>query len=106
MSAASRTNRSAKGGARASPHDGGEGVLTYRTKVFADGTVRRSGRNPRRTSNVFGWHRGKRINPTGARKVHPLIDKVYKRKNSEIARGASPILFFETCSVILSNRFY
>ena len=25
------------------------------------------------------------INPTGARKVHSLIDKVYKRKNLEIA---------------------
>jgi hypothetical protein len=165
MRATSRTNRSAKGGARASPHYGGEGVLTHRTKVFADGTVRRSGRDPRRTSSVLGWHRGKRrhkrkrnekqcsgssrtgwvvpevrrkphlqkrgdrvgrkpagedgrgetgsemskageeesslserpghhrprrladwINPTGARKVHPLIDKVYKRKNSEIAR--------------------
>jgi RNA-directed DNA polymerase len=37
-----------------------------------------------------GHHRPRRladwINPTGARKVHPLIDKVYKRKNSEIAR--------------------
>ena len=39
----------------------GEGVLyTHRTKVFADGTVRRSGRDPRRTSRVLGWHRGKR----------------------------------------------
>jgi RNA-directed DNA polymerase len=25
------------------------------------------------------------INPTGARKVHSLVDKVYKRKNLEIA---------------------
>jgi retron-type reverse transcriptase len=25
------------------------------------------------------------LNPTGARKVHSLIDKVYKRKNLEIA---------------------
>jgi hypothetical protein len=25
------------------------------------------------------------INPTGARKAHSLIDKVYKRKNLEIA---------------------
>jgi RNA-directed DNA polymerase len=25
------------------------------------------------------------INPTGARKVHSLIDKVYKRKNLEMA---------------------
>lgn len=32
---------------------------------------------PRRLAN---W-----INPTGARKVHSLIDKVYKRKNLEIA---------------------
>ena len=37
-----------------------------------------------------GHHRPRRladwINPTGARRVHPLIDKVYKRKNLEIAR--------------------
>src|SRR5262249_24916399 len=36
-----------------------------------------------------GHHRLRRladwINPTGARKVHSLIDKVYKRKNLEIA---------------------
>ena len=36
-----------------------------------------------------GHHRPRRladwINPTGARKVHSLIDKVYKRKNLEIA---------------------
>jgi hypothetical protein len=32
---------------------------------------------PRRLSD---W-----INPTGARKVHSLIDKVYKRKNLEMA---------------------
>jgi hypothetical protein len=33
------------------------------------------------------------INPTGARKVHSLIDKVYKRKNLEIAweRVTDPI---------------
>ncbi len=36
-------NRSAKGGARSSLHYGGEGVFsfTHRTKVFADGTVRK-----------------------------------------------------------------
>jgi len=32
---------------------------------------------PRRLSD---W-----INPTGAKKVHSLIDKVYKRKNLEMA---------------------
>jgi hypothetical protein len=36
-------NRSAKGGARSSPHYGGEGVsFTHRTKVFADGTIRKN----------------------------------------------------------------
>ena len=44
-----------------------------------------------------GHHRPRRladwINPTGARKVHSLIDKVYKRKNLEIAweRVTDPI---------------
>src|SRR5262252_9062554 len=36
-----------------------------------------------------GHHRPRRLadwlNPTGARKVHSLIDKVYKRKNLQIA---------------------
>jgi hypothetical protein len=36
-------NRSAKGGARSSPHYRGEGFsFTHRTKVFADGTVRKN----------------------------------------------------------------
>ena len=36
-------NRSAKGGARLSPHYGGEGKFssTHRIKVFAGGTVRK-----------------------------------------------------------------
>jgi hypothetical protein len=44
-----------------------------------------------------GHHRPRRladwINPTGVRKVHSLIDKVYKRKNLEIAweRVTDPI---------------
>ena len=39
-----KMNRSAKGGARSSPHYGGEGIWVplRRTKVFADGTVRKS----------------------------------------------------------------
>ncbi len=38
---------------------------------------RPAGRHPRRLAD---W-----INPSGERKVHSLIDKVYKRKNLEIA---------------------
>ena len=33
-----------------------------------------------RPRRLVGW-----INPTGARKVHSLIDKVYQRKNLEMA---------------------
>ena len=36
-----------------------------------------------------GHHRPRRLadwlNPTGARKVHSLVDKIYKRKNLELA---------------------
>ncbi|HEX5744588.1 MAG TPA: hypothetical protein VFZ09_00005 [Archangium sp.] len=35
---------------------------------------------PHRPRRLADW-----LNPTGARKVHSLIDKVYKRKNLEIA---------------------
>ena len=43
MGATSTMNRSAKGGARSSLHYWGEGVsFTHRTKVFADGTVRKN----------------------------------------------------------------
>jgi hypothetical protein len=35
---------------------------------------------PHRPRRLVDW-----LNPTGARKVHSLIDKVYKRKNLEIA---------------------
>ncbi|MFK4444195.1 hypothetical protein ABH944_003425 [Caballeronia udeis] len=36
-------NRSAKGGARSSPHYGAKAFsFTHRTKVFADGTVRKN----------------------------------------------------------------
>ena len=34
--------------------------FTHRTKVFADGTVRKISRDPRRTRPVPGWHRDKR----------------------------------------------
>ena len=37
------------------------------------------------------------INPTGARKVHSLVDKVYKRKNLEMAwEKVKPKLCAET----------
>src|SRR5712664_3787449 len=58
-------NWSAKGGTRSSPHYEGEGVLIH------------SHSRPRRLAD---W-----INPTCAKKVHSLIDKVYKRKNLEMA---------------------
>ena len=35
---------------------------------------------PHRPRRLVDW-----LNPTGARKAHSLIDKVYKRKNLEIA---------------------
>ena len=34
--------------------------FTHRIKVFADGTVRKIERDPRRTRSVPGWHRDKR----------------------------------------------
>src|ERR1700745_1679130 len=166
MRATSRTNRSAKGGTRSSPHYGGEGVLIHpphqgvcgrhgtedqdvtpgELPESSDGTEgsdsisaseTRSGalevvgrlgstggaakvappeaRRPSGSGKPAGedgreetesemskagevesslserpeHHRPRRladwINPTGARKVHSLIDKVYKRKNLEIA---------------------
>ena len=166
MGATPRTNRSAKGGARSSPHYGGEGVLihpphqgvcgrhgTEDLSVTPGGLPGSSGGTEgsdpisasEMGSGVLGvvgrlgstssavkaarprmWrpsvsgkpagedgrgetesemskagevessiserpehHRPRRladwINPTGARKVHSLIDKVYKRKNLEIA---------------------
>src|SRR6516162_8972071 len=166
MRATSRTNRSAKGGTRSSPHYGGEGVLILpphqgvcgwhgtedqdvtpgELPESSDGTEgsdsisaseTRSGalevvgrlgstggaakvpppeaRRPSGSGKPAGedgreetesemskagevesslsetpeHHRSRRladwINPTGARKVHSLIDKVYKRKNLEIA---------------------
>jgi hypothetical protein len=33
--------------------------FTHRTKVFADGTVRKNMRDLRRTGRVSGWHRSK-----------------------------------------------
>src|SRR5215813_11116931 len=40
-------------------------------------------------SEIPGSHRPRRLvdwlNPTGARKVHSLVDKIYKKKNLEIA---------------------
>src|SRR6266700_1660338 len=166
MRATSRTNRSAKGGARSSPHYGGEGVLIHpphqgvcgrhgtedqgvtpgelpgssggtegsdsisasETRSSAlevvgrlgstggaakvappeawrpsgsgkpageDGRgetgseMSKAGEEESSLSERPGHHRPRRladwINPTGARKVHSLIDKVYKRKNLEIA---------------------
>ncbi len=160
------TNRSAKGGARSSPHYGGEGVLIHPPHQgvcgrhgtedqsvtpggldgFPGGTGRsdpisasEKGSGARRVvgrlgstsssakaerpgdrrpsgsgkpAGEGGWreqesgkskgdeeesslserpepHRPRRLadwlNPTGARKVHSLIDKVYKRKNLEIS---------------------
>jgi hypothetical protein len=32
------------------------------------------------------------LNPTGARKAHSLIDKVYQRKNLELAWGLASLL--------------
>ena len=57
-----------------------------------------------------GHHRPRRladwINPTGARKVHSLIDKVYKRKNLEIAweRASEPITGLEVLTAKASQR--
>jgi hypothetical protein len=57
------------------------GVVSPFAKVFAGGTGRKSEipvhPRPRR---LAAW-----INPTGARKVHSLVDKVYQRKNLEMA---------------------
>ena len=55
-------NRSAKGGARSSPHYGGEGVLIHPPY---QGVCGRHGtedlrRDPRRTRPVPGWHRDQR----------------------------------------------
>src|SRR5438876_3411763 len=166
MRATSRTNRSAKGGARSSPHYGGEGVLIHpphqgvcgrhgtedqgvtpgelpgssggtegsdsisasETRSGAlevvgrlgstggaakvappeawrpsgsgkpagedgrgetESEMSKAGEEESSLSERPGHHRPRRladwINPTGARKVHSLIDKVYKRKNLEIA---------------------
>src|SRR6266511_671320 len=152
MRATSGTNRSAKGGARSSPHDGGEGVLIHTphqgvcgrhgtedqgvtprelpessggtegsdpisasetrsgalesgesrtTRSMATESAGEDGREETESemskagevesslSERPGHHRPRRladwINPTGARKVHSLIDKVYKRRNLEIA---------------------
>src|SRR5437870_8859256 len=166
MRATSRTNRSAKGGARSSPHYGGEGVLIHpphqgvcgrhgtedqdvtpgelpgssggtegsdsisasetrsgalevvgrlgstggAAKVASpeawrpsgsgkpagedgrgetESEMSKAGEEESSLSERPGHHRPRRladwINPTGARKVHSLIDKVYKRKNLEIA---------------------
>ena len=47
-------NRSAKDGIRSSPHYGGEGhSFTHRTKVFADGTIRKFTRDLRRPVGVL-----------------------------------------------------
>src|SRR6266404_1267228 len=166
MRATSGTNRSAKGGARSSPHYGGEGVLIHpphqgvcgrhgtedqgvtpgelpgssggtegsdsisasETRSSAlevvgrlgstggaakvappeawrpsgsgkpagedgrgetESEMSKAGEEESSLSERPGHHRPRRladwINPTGARKVHSLIDKVYKRKNLEIA---------------------
>src|SRR6266508_1600086 len=166
MRATSGTNRSAKGGARSSPHYGGEGVLIHPPhqgvcgrhgtedqgvtpgelpgssggtegsdsisasetrssalevvgrlgstggaakvappeawrpsgsgKPAGEGGRREKGSEKSKGDEVESslserpeHHRPRRladwINPTGARKVHSLIDKVYKRKNLEIA---------------------
>src|SRR6266566_2408896 len=166
MRATSRTNRSAKGGTRSSPHYGGEGVLIHpphqgvcgrhgtedqgvtpgelpgssggtegsdsisasETRSSAlevvgrlgstggeakvappeawrpsgsgkpagedgrgetESEMSKAGEEESSLSERPGHHRPRRladwINPTGARKVHSLIDKVYKRKNLEIA---------------------
>src|SRR6266487_4227949 len=166
MRATSGTNRSAKGGARSSPHYGGEGVLIHpphqgvcgrhgtedqgvtpgelpgssggtegsdsisasetrsgalevvgrlgstggAAKVASpeawrpsgsgkpagedgrgetESEMSKAGEEESSLSERPGHHRPRRladwINPTGARKVHSLIDKVYKRKNLEIA---------------------
>src|SRR6516165_8859112 len=166
MRATSRTNRSAEGGTRSSPHYGGEGILIHpphqgvcgrhgtedqgvtpgelpessggtegsdsisasearsdalevvgrldstgsaakatRPEVWRpSGSGKPAGEDGRAEkeremskagevesslSERPGHHRPRRladwINPTGARKVHSLIDKVYKRKNLEIA---------------------
>src|SRR5437016_5629664 len=79
MGATPKMNRSAKGGARSSLHYEGEGVLIHPPH-----------------QGVCGWHGTEErcvtsggladwINPTGARKAHSLIDKVYQRKNLEKA---------------------
>ena|ERR1039458_9137891 len=52
------------------------------------------------------------INPTGARKVHSLVDKVYKRKNLEMAweKGnrvsfeCIPAIYDRVCQQALLNR--
>src|SRR3954451_21408161 len=166
MRATSRTNRSAKGGARSSPHYGGEGVLIHpphqgvcgrhgtedqgvtpgelpgssggtegsdsisasETRSGAlevvgrlgstggaakvappeawrpsgsgkpagedgrgetESKMSKAGEEESSLSERPGHHRPRRladwINPTGARKVHSLIDKVYQRKNLEMA---------------------
>src|SRR5262245_45197464 len=56
------TNRSAKGGARSSPHYGGEGVTHPPTvpRCLRAARYRRPGRDPRRTRTALGWHREKR----------------------------------------------
>ena len=54
----------------------------------------------RRPRRLVDW-----INPSGERKVHSLIDKVYKRKNLEIAwrsflRGSRSISTASTTSCV------
>jgi hypothetical protein len=45
------------------------------------------------------------INPTGAKKVHSLIDKVYKRKNLEMARACLPSLVNSFSSISEAGVF-
>src|SRR5262245_10243541 len=70
------TNRSAKGGARSSPHYGGEGVSHPPTvpRCLRTARYRRPTRDPRRTRLVLGGHREK---------------QPYKRKRSGKRCGSS-----------------
>src|SRR5437588_808125 len=70
------TNRSAKGGAKVV--GAGENTRQARASTWISSMSERPRSDrPRRLAD---W-----LNPTGAKKVHSLVDKVYKQKNLELA---------------------
>ncbi|KPJ84716.1 MAG: hypothetical protein AMS17_15785, partial [Spirochaetes bacterium DG_61] len=80
MKAARPSNRQLSELGKAAGKGGWEEVGGKRVKAMA--RISSISEKPRshRPRRLAEW-----LNPTGARKVHSLVDKVYKRKNLEIA---------------------